>query len=154
MAVRVLVASAAALAPIAMAVPYAHAACAAPDALPLRKMIAQGTTGDDRFDVMFLGRVVRVRDLGGDRGGDAIARFRVREHPVRFAPHRSKVRFWRPGPRLSVSDNFEFHRGHRYAVVGHRRSNGVFRFDGACGRTSELSKRGMWRLIRLARERA
>jgi hypothetical protein len=153
-AVRAFVASAVALAATIILVPSARAVCAYdPDALSPRQMIVQGTTGDERFDVLFLGRVVRVRDLGEDRGGDALARFRVREHPVGFAPDRARVRFWRPPPGLSVSDSFEFHRGHRYAVVGHRRSTGVFRFDGPCGQTRDISRQMMWRLIDLFRHR-
>lgn len=130
----------------------ASASCAFdPDALSIRQMIVQGTTGSERFDVLFLGRVVGLHDLGGDEGGPTIARFRVREHPVGSAPDRARVRFWTPPPGVGVSDNFEFQRGHRYAVVAHRRSNGVFLFDGACGQTTELSRQRMWRLIHLFR---
>ena len=117
--------------------------------LTIRQMIRRGTTGDRPFDVVFVGRVREVRDPG-ERGGDVIARFSVRAHPVGWAPHRSRVRFYRPPPGVGVSDNFEFHRGRRYAVVAHRRSDGTFAFDGSCGQTRELSRAGMRKLLRLS----
>jgi hypothetical protein len=148
----VLIALVAALAPASMIASPAGAACAYdPNALSIRQMIVQGTTGSDRFDVLFLGRVVRLRDLGGGEGGPMIARFRVRVHPVGFAPHRARVRFWKPPPGVGASDNFEFRQGLRYAVVAHRRDNGVFLFDGACGQTTRLSRERMRRLIHLFR---
>jgi hypothetical protein len=149
---RVLIGCVAALAPTTMLASPARASCAYdPDALSIRQMIVQGTTGSERFDVLFLGRVVRLHDLGGDEGGSMIARFRVREHPVGFAPDRARVRFWKPPPGEAVSDNFEFRQGLRYAVVAHRRSNGVFLFDGACGQTTRLSRERMRRVIHLFR---
>jgi hypothetical protein len=148
----VIITCVAALAPTTMLASSASASCAYdPDALSIRQMIVQGTTGSERFDVLFLGRVVRLRDLGGGQGGPMIARFRVREHPVGFAPRGARVRFWKPPPGEAVSDNFEFRRGLRYAVVAHRRDNGVFLFDGACGQTTRLSRERMRRLIHLFR---
>lgn len=142
---------AAGLVPIG-AVP-ATAACALdPDDPPLaiRQMIRQGTTGDPRYDVLFLGRVREIRDPG-ERGGDVIARFSVRAHPVGWAPHRSRVGFYRPPPGVAVSENFAFHRDRRYAVVAHRRSDGKFVFDGDCGETRKLTQVGMRKLLRLDR---
>jgi hypothetical protein len=148
----VIITCVAALAPTTMLVSSASASCAYdPDALSIRQMIAQGTTGSERFDVLFLGRVVGLRDLGGGQGGPMIARFRVREHPVGFAPRRARVRFWKAPPDEAVSDYFEFRRGLRYAVVAHQRDNGVFLFDGACGQTTKLSRERMRRLIHLFR---
>jgi hypothetical protein len=148
----VIITCVAALAPTTMLASSASASCAYdPDALSIRQMIVQGTTGSERFDVLFLGRVVRLRDLGGGQGGPMIARFRVREHPVGFAPRRARVRFWKPPPGEAVSDNFEFRRGLRYAVVAHQRDNEVFLFDGACGQTTKLSRERMRRLIHLFR---
>jgi hypothetical protein len=118
--------------------------------LTIRQMIRQGTTGDPRYDVLFLGRVREVRDPG-ERGGDVIARLSVRAHPIGWAPHRSRVRFYRPPPGGGISDNFEFHRGRRYAVVAHRRSDGKFVFDGDCGETRKLTQVGMRKLLRLTR---
>jgi hypothetical protein len=150
---RLLITCVAALAPMAMLVSPAGASCAYdPDALTIRQMIVQGTTGSERFDVLFLGRVVRLHDLGGGEGGPTIAKLRVREHPVGFAPQRARVWFWKPPPGEAVSDNFEFRQGVRYAVVAHRRSNGVFLFDGACGQTTRLSRERMRRLIHLFRQ--
>jgi hypothetical protein len=149
---RALIACVAALAASTLLASPAGASCAYdPDALSIRQMIMQGTTGSDRFDVLFLGRVVRVQDLGGGEGGPTIARFRVRVHPVGFAPRRARVRFWTPPPGVGVSENFEFRQGLRYAVVAHRRDNGVFLFDGACGQTTRLSRERMRRLIHLFR---
>jgi hypothetical protein len=116
--------------------------------LTIRQMIRQGTTGDPPFDVVFLGRVREIRDPG-ERDGDVVARFSVRAHPVGLAPHRSRVRFYRPPPGVGLSENFEFHRGRRYAVVARRRDDGKFAFDGACGQTRELSRAGMRKLLRL-----
>lgn len=149
---RVLFTCAAVLVPTTMTAPPAGADCGSdPDALSIKQMIVQGTTGSEHFDVLFLGRVIRLRDLGGGKGGPMIATFRVREHPVGFAPNRSRVRFWRPPPGTGVSSNFEFEPGHRYAVVAHRRTDGAFNFDGECGQTTELSRKRMWRLIHLFR---
>ncbi|MEP6477378.1 MAG: hypothetical protein ABJC60_08915 [Actinomycetota bacterium] len=131
-----------------LAVPAGASCVDDPDALSIRQMIVQGTTGSERYDVLFLGRVLRLHDLGGDEGGPTIARFLVREDPVGSAPGRARVRFWKPPPGVGVSDNFEFRPGRHYAVVAHRRSNGVFLFDGACGQTTQLSRHRMWRLLR------
>jgi hypothetical protein len=148
----VIITCVAALAPTTMLASSASASCAYdPDALSIRQMIVQGTTGSERFDVLFLGRVVRLRDLGGGEGGPMIARFRVREHPVGSAPRRAWVRFQKPPPGEAWSDNFEFRRGLRYAVVAHQRDNEVFLFDGACGQTTKLSRERMRRLIHLFR---
>jgi hypothetical protein len=150
---RLLIACVAALAPMAMPASPAGASCAYdPDALTIRQMIVRGTTGSERFDVLFLGRVVRLHDLGDGEGCPTIAGFRVREHPVGFAPRRAWVRFWKAPPGTSSSDDFAFRQGVRYAVVAHRRSNGVFLFDGACGQTTRLSRERMRRLIRLFRQ--
>jgi hypothetical protein len=131
--------------------PSASADCAYnPNALSIRQMIVQGTTGNDRINVLLLGRVSALRDLRGDKGGDTIAKLRVREHPVGLAPDRSNVRFWKPPPGESLSPNFEFHRGQHYAVVAHRRDSGVFIFS-VCEQTRELSRQRMWRLIHLFR---
>jgi hypothetical protein len=149
----VFIACVAAIALTTMPAPPASASCAYdPDALSIRQMIVQETTGSEQFDVLFLGRVDRLRDLGGGEGGPTIARFRVREHPVGFAPDRARVRFWKAPPGVGLSENFEFQRGFRYAVVAHRRSDGVFQFDGACGQTTKLTRQRMRRLIHLFRQ--
>jgi hypothetical protein len=151
-ALRAFIACATAFAPLMVSASPASAACAGdPNALPIRQMITMGTTGSDRFEMLFLGRVVRLHDLGGDAGGPTLARFLVKEHPVGFAPRGARVRFWKPPPNVSASENLEFKLGHRYAVVAHRRSNGVFGSDGACGQTTQLSQDRMRRLIRLSR---
>ena len=122
-----------------------------PDALSIRGMIVTGTTGADGFDVLFLGRVVRLHDVGGGEGGSTLARFLVKEHPVGFAARGARVRFYDPPPGVGVSSNFEFRLGRHYAVVADRQHSGVFDFDGACGQTAPLSQHRMRRLIRLSR---
>ncbi|HVF08867.1 MAG TPA: hypothetical protein VNC60_09845 [Actinomycetota bacterium] len=66
------------------------------DALSFHEMIDQGTTGKVGYPVMILGVVRSLKDLGGDPdGGRTIARLEVVEHPVGYAPHESRVRFFR-----------------------------------------------------------
>ena len=70
----------------------------APDALSYEEMIEQGTTGSERYPIMFLGVVVTTKNLGGPPRRQMIAKMAVAEHPVGFAPLVSRVRFWRdPG---------------------------------------------------------
>jgi len=151
-ALRALIACAATLAPLITSTAPASAACAAdPKALSIRQMIITGTTGSDQYDVLFLGRVVRLHDLGGDAGGPTLARFHVKAHPVGFAPRGARVVFYQPPPGVGVSENFVFKPGRHYAVVAHRMHSGVFSFDGACGQTAKLPQERMRRLIRLYR---
>lgn len=119
--------------------------------LTIKQMIRRGTTGDDIYDVLFLGRVKRARDLEGQEGGEAIARIRVREHPVGFAPRFSRVRFYDPPPGVAVTDNIEFRRRARYAVVANRFKDGTFASDGACGQSARISPHQMRILIHLSR---
>jgi hypothetical protein len=148
----VFIACAAAIAPLVVSASSATASCVAdPDALSIRQMIVTGTTGAEGFDVLFVGRVVRLHDLGGGEGGSTLARFLVKEHPVGFAPRGARVRFYDPPPGVGVSSNFEFKQGRHYAVVADREHSGVFDFDGACGQTTQLSQQRMRRLIRLSR---
>ena len=133
-------------------VQVAHAACAAdPDALTFRQMIQQGQTGSD-YDVMILGKAIRIRDVGGARGGRTIAKLAVAETPVGSAPLITRVYFYRPPPGSVISENFEFHRGQWYVVIAAHRSRGGFDFDGACGQTSSVSRTRFHRLVRLAED--
>ena len=146
------IACAATLVPLIVSASPAAAACAPdPNALSIRQMIVTGTTGSEQYDVLFLGRVVRLHDLGGDTGGPTLARFHVKAHPVGFAPRGARVLFYKPPPGVGVSENFVFKPGRHYAVVAHRMRSGVFAFDGACGQTAKLSQERMRRLIRLYR---
>jgi hypothetical protein len=135
--------------------PVAVASCAEdPDALTFREMIDQGSTGTEDFPVMFLGVVASWYDLGGRAGGGhAIARLAVAEHPVGYAPLVSDVRFWRNYPGVSSSDEFEFKRDGRYAVIARHREDGTFRFDGACGQTRRLNRERFRELVRYARSK-
>ncbi|MGZ4148395.1 MAG: hypothetical protein ACXVPL_11920 [Actinomycetota bacterium] len=131
-------------------------ACPAPssEALTFRQMIKQHTTGYADQPVMFLGKVVVVKDLGGGPYGKAIAKLAVAAHPVRFAPLVSRVRFYRPKPSDPAAFGYErFDPGHFYVVIASRRNDGSFRIVEICGPTSEVGKRRFWSLVRLARHR-
>jgi hypothetical protein len=131
-------------------VQVAQAACAAdPDALTFRQMIQQGQTGSD-YDVMILGKAIRIRDVGGGRGGRTIAKLAVAETPAGSAPLISRIYFYRPPPGSVISENFEFHRGKWYVVIAAHRARGGFAFDGACGQTQSVSRERFHRLVRLA----
>jgi len=137
---------------VAGATPAAASCAADPDALRLREMIDQDTTGDDGFPVLLLGIVASWHDLGGQPGGGpAIARVAVAEHPVGRAPLVSDVRFRRDAPGVTGSGSFEFKRDGRYAVVARRLADGTFRFDGACGQTRRLNRDRFRALVRYSR---
>jgi hypothetical protein len=117
-------------------------------------MIVTGQTGDARYPVMLIGTAVLIRDLGGGRGGDSIAKIAVAAHPTSsWAPLVARVRFWRPPPGVGVSDNLAFHAGERYVVVASRNDDRTYDSDGACGQTREVRKGQFHRLIDLARKR-
>jgi hypothetical protein len=129
---------------VVIAVPTtARAACAAPgpDTLSFREMIEQGTTGDDFYHRMIIGRVVTIR-VPGEKGGKATAVFAVAAHPTGFVPLVARVRFYRPPPGVWVEDNIEFHAGERWVVIARRSKDGSYRHDGGCGQTHRVS---LWR---------
>jgi len=130
----------------------AEASCTAdPNALTFAQMIHKKRTGVHHYPVMFLGKVVTVKDVGGRRGGDTIARLAVAAHPVGFAPLVSRVHFYTPPPRIGVEDNLEFKRHQRYVVIAHRRKDGTFDFDGGCGQTRAVSRHAFQKLRQMAR---
>ena len=135
------------------AAPPAVAACAEdPDALALREMIDADTTGEPRFPLLILGRVVGHRDLGGDpRGGDTIARVEVVEHPVGYGPRVARVRFWKAPPGVGAGENLELTIGGRYGLVARQRDDGTFGFDGACGESRRLNHDRFRELVRYGR---
>ena len=121
------------------------------DALTFQEMIDQGTTGEDRYPVMFLGVGRSLRDIGGDPGGGlTVARLEVVEHPVGYAPAEARVRFWHDLPG-SESFRFEFRSGRRYVVVARRLDDASFRFDGDCGETKRVDRETFRELVRYAR---
>ena len=129
----------------------AHAVCATdPEARSFRHMVVSRDTGNDRYPLMILGKAIAIRDLRGPAGGATIARIAVAATPLGRAPLISRVRFYRPERGTSLSDNFEFHRGHWYGVIARHRAAGGFAFDGACGRTRSMSRHFIRRLTRLA----
>lgn len=138
-----------------VAVPSAaRAACAAPgpDALSFRQMIERGTTGDDFFHRMVVGRVVTIRDPG-EVGGDATAVFAVAAHPTGFVPLVARVRFYRPPPGVWIEDNVEFRTGERWVVVARHTKDGSYRHDGGCGQTQRVSLLRFQTLLALDRAR-
>ena len=129
----------------------ARAACPAhPDARSFRLMVVSRDTGSDRYPIMILGKAIAIRDLRGPAGGTAIARIAVAATPIGRAPLITRVPFYWPEPRTSVSENFEFHRGLWYGVIARHRAVGGFSFDGACGQTRRMSHHFIRRLTRLA----
>ena len=101
-------------------------------------MIEQGETGDDGYDVMIIGKAIKIRDESGGRGGTTIAKLAVAATPAGSAPLLTRVYFYRPPPSVAVSENFEFHRGRWYVVIAAHRKGGGFDFDGACGQTRSV----------------
>ena len=117
----------------------ARALCVAPDPdqLTFHQMIDQGTTGDDTYDRMIIGRVLRVRDRGAV-GGRATAFVRVAAHPTGYVPDVARIRFRALPPGVWVEDHFEFHEGERWVIIAHRADGGRYRHDGGCGRTERV----------------
>ena len=120
------------------------------DALTFHEMIDQGTTGEDRYPIMFLGVGRSLKDMGGDpSGGRTVARLEVVEHPVGYAPAEARVRFWQD--LEGESFRFEFRPGGRYVIIARRLEDGSFRFDGDCGETEHVDRETFQELVRYAR---
>jgi hypothetical protein len=113
-------------------------------------MIELGTTGDDFFHRMIIGRVVTIRDPG-DTGGDATAVFAVAAHPTGFVPLVARVRFYLPPPGVWIEDNVEFRAGERWVVIARHNKDGSYRHDGGCGQTQRVSLQRFRTLIALDR---
>jgi hypothetical protein len=129
----------------------ALAACAAdPDRLTFHQMIQQGETGDPDYDVMILGKAIRIRDLRGGPGGTTIAKLAVAATPAGSAPLLTRVYFYRPPPGTGASENFEFHRGRWYVAIAAHRPQGGFDFDGGCGQTRSVSHDRFRHLVHLS----
>jgi hypothetical protein len=132
--------------------PGARADCAAdPTTISFHRMIAIGKTGEPSFPVMLLGRVVGIKDLGGGRGGDSIAKLAVGAHPTTaWAPLVARIPFYKPPPRTSIVPNLEFHRGELFVVLAERQPDRTYRSDGPCGRSRELRSANFHRLLDFA----
>jgi hypothetical protein len=116
-------------------------------------MIRAGSTFDDFFHRMIIGRVVDIRDPG-KRGGDAKAVLAVAAHPTGFVPLVARVRFYRPPQSTYVEDNLVFTVGQRWVVIArHLRADGSYRSDGGCGRSQPVSTAKFRALIALDRRR-
>ena len=139
---------------VAATAPSAQAACSGdPTTISFPRMIVIGETGESSHPVMLIGRVVAIKDLGGGRGGDSIARIAVAAHPTtRWAPLVARVPFWMPPPRVGLSENLEFHKGERFVVIADRNRDGTYASDGACGHTRDVRVGQFNRLLDLAEE--
>lgn len=137
------------------ATPTAFAnSCALPPDLSSREMIRKHTTGSEFYDTLVLGKVVTIKDVDPGKGGDKIAKLAVAASPVGYAPLVARVRFWKPERAKDgepmVSDDYGInYQPHRfYAVVAHRRDNGSFQDDSACGNTKRITRDRLWSLVR------
>ena len=118
----------------------ARAVCVAPDPgqLTFQETMQQGTTGDDTFDRMIIGRVLRIRDRGAV-GGKATAFVRVAADPAGEVPDIARIRFRRYPPGLWVEHSLEFRAGERWVIIAYRADGGRFHHDGDCGQTERVS---------------
>lgn len=130
----------------------ARAACAAdPDDISFKQMIRRGTTNDDYFHRMIIGRVVTIRDPG-DEGGDAVAVVAVGAHPTGFVPLVARVHFYKPPPGTGISENIEYAPGERWVIIARHKHDGSYAHDGGCGQTRRLTTDRFRQLTRLAQK--
>ena len=120
----------------------AQAACPAPPGPPptFKHMIRAGSTFDDYFHRMIIGRVVFIRDPGKP-GGDAKAVVAVAaQHPTGFVPRVARVRFHEPAPGTYEEDKVVFRPGQRWVVIArHLHVDGSYQYDGICGLSRSMS---------------
>jgi hypothetical protein len=132
----------------------ARAACPAPRFPPptFKHMIRSGSTFNDYFHRMIIGRVVAIRDPGKS-GGKARAVVAVAaQHPTGFVPRVARVRLFQPRPGAYVEDNLVFKTGQLWVVIArHLHSDGSYRSDGGCGRSESVSKFKLRTLLHLYR---
>lgn len=130
----------------------ARALCAPPDPdqLSFRQMIDQGTTGDEAFDRMIIGRVVRVRDRG-EIGGTATAFVAVKAHPTGHVPDVARVRFHENPPGVWGEHTLEFRPGQRWVIIAARLDGGRYGHDGDCGQTQRVGVDRYRELVAYAR---
>ena len=150
---RLLALSLVAITFVAMPSP-AQAECAAPPSPPptFKHMIRAGSTIDDYFHRMIIGRVVAIRDPGRT-GGDARAVVAVAaQHPTGFVPRVARVRCHQPRPGTFVEDNLVFKPGQRWVIIArHLHVDGSFQPDGGCGLTRAVSASRFRSLLKLYR---
>jgi hypothetical protein len=134
-------------------------ACPAPSpgTPTIRQMIVRGSTGNERFPLLLLGRVRGTRDLRGGPNGYAIARFRVVEDAIGRVPGFVRVRFYRPTPADAdgelISPHAVLDRGERWGLVSRRRANGTVEFVLRCSDSRSYGTTRFRNLVRLARHR-
>jgi hypothetical protein len=140
------------VAALAAAPTPAEAACAAPPSPPptFHDMVKSGTTFNDFFHRMIVGRVVTIRDPGKS-GGDAIAVISLAARPTGFVPRVARVRFYLPPSGQSVEDNLVFIEGQRWVVIARHLKDGDYRSDGFCGLSRTVSQTKLHNLIVLDR---
>ena len=127
--------------------------CVAPEPpyLSIRQMIERGTTGLGAYPILVLGRVQRVRDLGGDPdSGETIVRVVVRDAPVGSTAGHVRVQGSHQADGVSAG-LVELERGQRWALVLHRKDDHSFKAFVTCGPSRQLGPRKMRNLLRLAR---
>ncbi|MEO8328788.1 MAG: hypothetical protein ABI586_02170 [Candidatus Nanopelagicales bacterium] len=131
----------------------ARTSCAEdPGQLTFRQMIAKHRTGERGYHNMFLGKVVRIKDVGGKPKGNTIAKLAVAEHPVGFAPLVARVHYYRRQPQEGViPGEFRFERRGFYVVIADRRHDGSFDVQQLCGDTTSVSRERFYSLARFAR---
>lgn len=118
----------------------AHASCGYdPADISFKQMIRAGTTGDDYYHRMIIGRVADIRDPGAE-GGEAIAAVAVGAHPTGSVPLVARVRIEEPSSILDSEPDFDI--GERWVIIARQTTDGSYRHDGFCGRTSWVSR---WR---------
>ena len=134
-------------------------ACPAPppDTPTIRQMIVRGSTGNEYFPLLLLGRVRGTRDLRGGPNGYAVARFRVVEDAIGRVPGFVRVRFYRPTPADAdgelISPHAVLDRGERWGLVSRRRANGIIEFVLRCSDSRSFVTTRFRDLVRLARHR-
>jgi len=132
-------------------------ACPAPppDAPTIRQMVVRGSTGNEHFPLLLLGRVRATRDLRGGPNGYAIARLRVVEDAIGRVPASVRVRFYRPKPSDAdgelISPHAVLDRGDRWALVSRRRADGVVELVLRCSDSRSYEKTRFRNLVHLAR---
>ncbi len=136
------------VAALAAAPTPAEAACAAPPSPPptFHDMVKSGTTFNDFFHRMIVGRVVTIRDPGKS-GGDAIAVVALAASPTGFVPRVARVRFYLPAHGEFVEDNIVFAAGQRWVVIARHLKDGAYRSDGSCGLSRTVSQTKLHNLI-------
>jgi hypothetical protein len=112
-------------------------------------MIRIGSTGDNYFHRMIIGRVVDVRDTG-EAGGERIAVVAVGAHPTGFVPLVARVRMEESTSVLDPEPEFRI--GERWVIIARHRRDGSYQHDGYCGQTSRIGAYRFRQLLALTKQ--